>query len=135
MSARLQGEERGARMIAYLPGSFQREAKRGGLSDEDCREAITRAERGLVDAELGGRLIKQRIPRGNRGAAKGSRAVVFYKRGEVAVFLHIFSKSDKANLSKSELADYLKLAQALEPLTEAKFQELGAARGWRELPI
>ena len=122
-------------MKAYLPKSFQREAKSDGVSDEDCREAIRRAERGLIDAELGGRLIKQRIPRGNQGAAKGSRAVVFYKRGEVAVFLHIFSKSDKANLRKSELAEYLKLAKALEELTESKLQELGATRGWREIAI
>jgi hypothetical protein len=122
-------------MKAYLPKSFQREAKSDKVSDEDCQEAIRRAERGLIDAELGGRLIKQRIPRGNQGAAKGSRAVVFYKRGEVAVFLHIFSKSDKANLQKSELAEYLKLAKVLEELTEAKLQELGATKGWREIAI
>ncbi len=84
-------------MKAYLPKSFQREAKNDGVSEEDCQEAIRRAERGLI--ELGGRLIKQQIPRGNQGAAKGARAVVFYKRGEIAVFLHIFSKSDKANLT------------------------------------
>ena len=122
-------------MRAYLPKSFQREAKSDGVSEEDCQEAIRRAERGLIDAELGGRLIKQRIPRGNQGAAKGARAVVFYKRGEIAVFVHIFSKSDKANLMKSELAEYLKVAKFLEALTEANLRDLGAARGWRELEI
>jgi hypothetical protein len=122
-------------MNAYLPRSFQREARSEGVSDADCREAIRRAEKGLIDAELGGRLIKQRIPRGNQGAAKGSRAIVFYKRGELAVFLHIFSKSDKANLRKSELADYLKLAKFLEELSEAKLAELGAQKGWRAIAI
>ena len=77
-------------MRAYLTRSFDRDAKRDGISDEDCREAIRRAERGLIDADLGGGLIKQRIPRGNQGAARGSRAIVFYRRGMVAVFLHIF---------------------------------------------
>ncbi len=122
-------------MKAYLPKSFQREARNQGASDEDCQEAIRKAERGLIDAALGGGLIKQRIPTGDRGAAKGSRAVVFYKRGEVAVFLHIFAKSRKANLSKSELAEYVTLAQFLEKLTETKLQELAATRGWRELEI
>ena len=122
-------------MKAYPPKSFQREARSDGVSDTDCQEAIRRAERGLVDADLGGRLIKQRIPRGNQGAARGSRAVVFYKRGEIAVFLHIFSKSDKANLTKSELADYLEFAKFLEELTQAKLRELGATRGWREIEI
>lgn len=122
-------------MKAYLPKSFQREAKSDGVSDADCQEAIRRAERGLVDADLGGGLIKQRIPRGNQGAARGSRAVVFYKRGEIAVFLHIFSKSDKANLTKSELALYLEFAKFLEELTQAKLRELGGKRGWREIEI
>jgi hypothetical protein len=75
--------------------SFHHEAAKEGLTDEDCQEAIRKAERGLVDADLGKGLIKQRIARGTRGAAKGSRAVVFYRRGQVAVFLHLFAKSQK----------------------------------------
>ena len=105
-------------MHVYLTRSFQRDAKRDGVTDDDCREAIRRAESGLIDATLGGGLIKQRIATGNRGAAKGSRAVVFYRRAEVAVFLHVFPKSRKANLTKSELAMYLKAAQELEKLSE-----------------
>jgi hypothetical protein len=122
-------------MKAYVPKSFQREAKSDGVLDEGCEEAIRRAERGLIDADLGGRLIKQRIPRGNQGAARGSRAVIFYKRGEVAVFLHMFPKSGKANLTKSELDEYLAFARELEKLTDAKLDELSAKRGWRKLKI
>jgi len=59
-------------MKAYLPKSFQREADSAGVSEEDCQEAIRRAERGLIDADLGQGLIKQRISRGNQGAARGS---------------------------------------------------------------
>lgn len=68
-------------MHAYFTKSFQRQASSDNISDEDCREAIRRAEKGLVDADLGKGLIKQRIPRGNQGAARGSRAIIFYKRG------------------------------------------------------
>jgi len=122
-------------MHVYLTRSSDRDAKRDGISDEDCKEAIRKAERGLIDADLGGGLIKQRIPRGNQGAAKGSRAVVFYKRGRVAVFLHIFPKSHKANLSKSELAEYLKAAQVLEKMSENELLALRATKGWRLLEI
>jgi len=97
-------------MKIYLTRAVQRDAEREGVTDEDCQDAILKAEKGLIDAALGGGLIKQRIAKGNRGAAKGSRAVVFYKRGELAVFLHIFPKSRKANLTKSELAMYLRAA-------------------------
>jgi hypothetical protein len=122
-------------MRTYLPKSFQREAVSDGVADEDCKEAIRKAEKGLIDADLGGGLIKQRIPRGNRGAAKGSRAVVFYRRGTIAIFLHIFPKSKKANLTKSELAAYLDAAKVFAGLTEAQLSALATTRGWRELEI
>jgi hypothetical protein len=51
------------------------------------------------------------------------------------VFLHIFAKSRKANVTKSELTVSLKLARALEGLTEAKLKESAAAEGWRELKL
>jgi hypothetical protein len=122
-------------MRAYLTRSFVRDAERDGISDEECQEAIRKAERGLIDADLGGGLIKQRIPRGNQGAARGSRAVVFYRRGKVAVFLHIFPKSHKANLSKSELADYLEAARVLDKLSENDLLASQATKGWRVLEI
>jgi hypothetical protein len=122
-------------MWTYLPKSFLREAKSDGITDEDCREAIRKAEKGLVDADLGGGLIKQRIPRGSLGAARGSRAIVFYRRGKIAVFLHIFPKSKKANLNKSELAMYSRAAQELAKLTEDELSALSATRGWKELEI
>jgi hypothetical protein len=51
------------------------------------------------------------------------------------VFLHIFAKSRRANLTKSELSEYLKLARFLEGLTDTKLKELGATEGWRELKL
>ena len=122
-------------MRVFIPKTIHRDAGRDGITDEDCQEAIRKAERGLVDARLGGGLIKQRIATGNRGAAKGSRAVVFYRRGEVAVFLHIFAKNRRANLTKSEMTEYLKFTQFLERLTEAQLNELVANEGWREFPL
>jgi hypothetical protein len=122
-------------MQIYLSRSFQRDAEREGVTDDGCQKAIRRAENGLIDATLGGGLIKQRIATGSRGAAKGSRAVVFYRRAEVAVFLHVFPKSRKANLTKAELAMYLKAAQELEKLSEKEFLASVHAKGWRQLGI
>jgi hypothetical protein len=122
-------------MKAYLPKSFKREAKSNGITDHSCRDAIRRAENGLIDADLGGRLIKQRISRGSQGAARGLRAVIFYKRGEVAVFLHIFAKNVKSNLTKSELAEYLTMAHYLKKLSQSELKELCETKGWRELEI
>lgn len=120
-------------MRAYIPKTFWREAEKEGISEEDCKTAIKKAESGLIDANLGGGLIKQRIPRNNLGAARGSRAIVFYKRGKVAVFLHLFPKSAKANLTKAESAEFLELARFLERLTDIELKALGERRGWRKI--
>ncbi len=66
---------------------------------------------------------------------KGSRAIIFYKRGEVAVLLHIFPKSSKTNLTSFELEMYLTLAEELEKVSDAKLEELKAKNGWKELEM
>ena len=48
---------------AFKTKAFARFAKREGLDDAALCEAVERAERGLVDADLGGGVIKQRIAR------------------------------------------------------------------------
>ena len=42
-------------------------------------DAIARAERGLVDADLGGGLIKQRVARRGGGRSGGYRTVIAYR--------------------------------------------------------
>jgi hypothetical protein len=120
-------------MRLLLTRSFLRDATKEGITDEGCREAVRKAERGLIDADLGKGLIKQRIARGSRGAAKGSRAIVFYRRGHLAVFLHVFAKSRKANLTKSELAGYQQAAQHYAKLTDEQLDALSATQGWKAL--
>ena len=51
------------------------------------------------------------------------------------MFLHIFPKNRKANLSKTELAQYRNAAQKLEKLTEAQLLATRDNKGWRELKI
>lgn len=122
-------------MKAYLPKSFLRQAEKSQVSENDCKAAIIKAEKGLIYADLGGGLIKQDIPRNNLSGARGARGIIFYRKGSVAVFLHLFPKSAKANLTKSESDLYLKLAETLERLTEAKLKELGETKGWKEIEI
>ncbi len=69
------------------------------ISDEQLTDAIARAERGLVDADLGGGLIKQRIARPGQGKRGGWRTLIAYRSGQRAVFLTGFAKSDMENIS------------------------------------
>jgi hypothetical protein len=80
----------------YLAKAFARQARRSGVDDGALREAVDRAEKGHVDADLGAGLIKQRVARAGRGRSSGFRTIVAYWHGERAVFLYLFAKNRKA---------------------------------------
>ena len=85
---------------------FARFADKQNICDDDLREAVSRAERGLIDADLGGGVIKQRIARKGQGKSGGFRSVVLFRQGERAFFVYAFAKSDRDNIDQSELSTY-----------------------------
>ena len=85
-------------MRTFKTRPFARFAHREGIADEALCDAVERAAKGLVDADLGGGVIKQRIARRGRGRSGGFRTIVVFRRGELAFFVHGFAKSDRENL-------------------------------------
>jgi hypothetical protein len=79
------------------------------ITDASLREAIGRAERGLIDADLGGGLIKQRVARQGQGRSGGYRMVVAYRAKGRAVFLYAFAKNERENIDHDELAELRKV--------------------------
>jgi hypothetical protein len=71
--------------------------------DEGLLEAVKRAEQGLIDADLGGGLIKQRVARAGQGRSGGYRMLIAYRKKHRAVFLYAFAKSERGNVDKNEL--------------------------------
>ena len=57
-------------MRIFKTKALARFTKRERISDTSLTEAIENAERGLVDADLGGGVIKQRVARLGHGIAK-----------------------------------------------------------------
>jgi hypothetical protein len=78
-------------------------ARREGIDDQRLRAAIERAEQGLIDADLGGGLIKQRVARPGRGRSSGYRTIVGYRVKDRAVFLLGFAKNERENIEDDEL--------------------------------
>lgn len=74
------------------------------IPDASLTEAIKRAEKGLLDADLGGGLIKQRVARQGRGRSGGYRMIIGYRAKNRAVFLFGFAKNERANIDADELA-------------------------------
>jgi hypothetical protein len=103
-----------------------RYARRERIADHSLNEAIGRAGRGMIDADLGGGIIKQRVARSGQGRSGGYRMLVAYRAGTRAVFLYAFAKNERENIASDELltlreigatwlaADAQRIAQALE---------------------
>ena len=116
-------------MKTFKTKAFARFADREGLEDAALCEAVRRARRGLIDADLGGGVIKQRIARKGGGGSGGFRTIVLFRRGELAFFVYAFTKSSRENLRRDELETFRLLADeylALDPAGLAAAQAVGA---------
>jgi len=91
--------------------AFARFARREGIDDAALGSAIDRAERGQIDADLGGGVIKQRVARAGAGRSGGFRTVIAYRTGEISVFLYGFAKNERENISSDELKNVRKAAR------------------------
>jgi hypothetical protein len=108
---------------------FARFARHEQILDVGLREAIERAERGLIDADLGGGLIKQRVARQGKGRSGGYRTIIAYRAKKRAVFLSAFAKSDQENIGADELLSLRATANAWMNANEADLRrELESGR-------
>ena len=97
-------------MTIYQLKSFARFARRERIAAESLIEAIERAERGLVDADLGGGLIKQRVARKGQGRSGGYRMMIAFRAQDFSVFLFGFAKRDESNIDDRQLAILRRIA-------------------------
>jgi hypothetical protein len=73
------------------------------IADSSLREAIERAGRGTIDADLGGGTINQRVARGGQSRSGGYRMLIAYRVGTRAMFLYAFAKNERENIDPDEL--------------------------------
>ena len=97
-------------MQVFVTKWVSRFVRREGIGAESLVEAVARAERGLIDADLGGGLIKQRIARQGKGRSGGYRTLIAYRRGDRAVFVYGFAKSERENIEPEQLKAAQKVA-------------------------
>ena len=79
-------------MRVFKTRAVARFCKSEAITDGQLTDAIARAERGLINADLGGGLIKQRVARPGKGKSGGWRTLIAYRKGQRAVFLFGFAK-------------------------------------------
>jgi hypothetical protein len=99
-------------------------ARRERISDKALTEAVARAERGLVDVDLGGGLLKQRVARKGQGRSGGFRTLIAYRQGARSVFMYGFAKNEKDNIDPDEVDALRTLAERLLGAADAGFEAM-----------
>jgi hypothetical protein len=113
--------------------SFARFARKARIADAALCEAVGNAERGLIDADLGGGVIKQRIARPGKGKSGGFRTIILFQAGARAFFVHGFAKKDQDNIRDDELSAFKMLAAELLAYDDAALAKAIAAGVFMEV--
>lgn len=113
--------------------SFARFCRGAKIDDQTLREAADRAERGIIDADLGGGVIKQRVARPGQGRPAGFRTLIIYRQGDRAIFVHGFAKSKKDNIDCDDLETLRALAEEFLNYSDNDVEALVKSGGWIEV--
>lgn len=84
-----------------------------GLEDTALILAVTEMDNGLIDAKLGGCVVKKRVPRLNQGKSSGFRTLIAFRSEDKAFYMFGFAKNERDNITKTEKAVLLELAKLL----------------------
>ena len=87
--------------------------RKAGLSDPALLDAVSEMEQGLVDANLGGHVVKKRIALPGQGKRGGARTIVATKMLDRWFFLFGFSKNERSDIDKDELKVFQEVAKDL----------------------
>lgn len=106
-------------MQAFKIKAFSKWASGEGLSDDVLASAVVEMEKGLIDAKLGGQVVKKRVALPGRGKRGSIRTLVAFRQGNKAFFIYGFAKNERANVSNKELRALKMLAKELMNYTAA----------------
>ncbi len=120
-------------MKVFKNAWFGRFARKEHITADALWNAVERAEKGLIDADLGGGVIKQRIARPGESKSKGYRSIIIFRKGELSFFVYGFSKSELGNIRADEEAQFKKMAKHVLSLTDAQLRELLANGQFEEV--
>lgn len=82
---------------------FSRWLRKSDLTDASLCAAVNEMVAGLIDAELGGDVVKKRVALPGRGKRGGARTLVATRKGSRWFFVYGFEKNERANITSTEL--------------------------------
>src|SRR5208282_2293227 len=92
---------------------FVRWIRKTKLTDSSLCSAVKEMSQGLIDAGLGGSIVKKRVGLAGRDKRGGARTLIATNKGNRWFFVYGFEKSDRANITDDELAALQDIAHEL----------------------
>ena len=99
---------------------FARQMQKIGLSDELLLNAVIEMERGLIDADLGGGVVKKRIALPNRGKSGSTSTLIATNKNNRWFFMFGFEKNQRDNINNKELRFLKEFAADLLTISDAR---------------
>jgi hypothetical protein len=104
-------------------GPFTRWQEKTRLADESLRQAVAEMQRGLIDVDLGGGLVKKRVARAGAGKSAGYRTLLATNKQDRWIFVYGFAKNERDNIAPQELRALRFLAKTLLALRADALQK------------
>lgn len=102
---------------------FSRWMRKTELTDSALCAAVAEMAQGLIDADLGGGIVKKRVGLAGRGKRGGARTLVASNKGNRWFFVYGFAKNDRANIAADELEALQGIAEQLLAVTGRQLDE------------
>lgn len=121
-------------MRVFISKKFDKFVRKEGITEDTLLKIIRDAEKGKVDADYGGGVIKQRIARPNQGKSGGYRTIILFCRNNRAFFVYGFLKSERGNIDKTDEQDFKELAKILFAASDEDLNKLIKQKSFFEVP-
>ena len=102
---------------------FAKWASKQKISEEELSNSLTELQSGNYEANLGGCLYKKRIRFEGLGKSSSGRAIICYKKDNIAIYIYGFSKNDKSNLTIKELTAFKALSKILIKFSATEIEQ------------
>ena len=112
---------------------FSRWMRKTELTDSALCAAVSEMAAGLIDADLGGGVLKKRVALPGRGKSGSSRTLVATNKGTRWFFVFGFEKSERANVSAKEVEAVRRIADDLFRLSSSELDAHVATESLKEI--
>lgn len=112
---------------------FARWMQKTALSDAVLLTAVSEMERGLIDADLGGGIVKKRIAMQGHGKRGSTRTLIATNKNDRWFFVLGYEKKDIASIGKNELKALQEIAIDLLHHSDAELAQALADNRLKEV--